>query len=111
MITALYIFGSTFVVVFALGIQSLNVNGGYRWLAAVTSLVIGGSNLVLFKLLPQETNAIQIAAYLLGGPAGIVASMAAHPMLLRWSRRPNAPTPAARRTHRVVARSAWMDDA
>ena len=31
--TALYLFGSTFALVFFLGMQSLAVNGGHRWLA------------------------------------------------------------------------------
>jgi hypothetical protein len=83
MIIALLLFASTFVVVFALGVQSLNTNGGHRLLAFITSFFIGGSNLVLFKLLPGPTDWTQIAAYLLGGPFGIVAAMAAHPLLVR----------------------------
>lgn len=81
--TAMVLLLSTFVVVFALGLQSLNVNRGHLVLAAVTSLFIGTSNLVLFKVLPGPTDAWQIAAYLAGGPLGIVASMLAHPHLVR----------------------------
>jgi hypothetical protein len=80
------LFLSTFCAVFALGLQSLNVNGGHRTAAFITSLLIGSSQLALFKLLPGPTDAWQIAAYLLGGPFGIVASMAAHPRLVRWIR-------------------------
>lgn len=86
MSTAALLFGATFAVVFALGLQSLNVNGGHRLLAVLTSFCIGGSNLVLFKVLPAHTDALQIAAYLLGGPLGILASMAVHPRLVRWAR-------------------------
>ena len=69
--------GSTFVLVFFLGLQSLNVNRG-RYLAAfVTSFGIGISNLVLYKLAP-EASGTEIAAFLIGGPFGIVASMYAH---------------------------------
>lgn len=76
----LALFVSTFATVFALGFQSLNVNQG-RYLAAfLTSFVIGGSSLVLYKYLPQPT-ATQVLAYLLGGATGIVASMWAH---RRW---------------------------
>ena len=32
--TELALFASTFVLVFALGLQSLNVNNGHRWAAA-----------------------------------------------------------------------------
>ncbi len=73
----LALFGSTFVTVFALGFQSLNVNQG-RYLAAfLTSFVIGGSSLVLYRYLPQPTWS-QIVGYLLGGASGIVASMWMH---------------------------------
>ncbi|MES2959771.1 MAG: hypothetical protein V4792_16400 [Pseudomonadota bacterium] len=82
--TALLLFAATFGAVFALGLQSLNVNGGHKLLAALTSLLIGISHLVLFKVLPGPTDALQIAGYLLGGPLGILASMWAHPQLVAW---------------------------
>lgn len=80
--TALYLFGSTFALVFFLGMQSLAVNGGHRWLAFGNSFLIGASNLVLFKLAPQA-NGLEIAAYLSGGPLGIVSAMA---VFGRWKR-------------------------
>jgi hypothetical protein len=83
---AFLLFFATFGVVFALGLQSLNVNGGHRAMAFCTSFVIGSSNLVLFKVLPGPTGTLEIAAYLLGGPFGIWASMAAHPHLVRLLR-------------------------
>ena len=71
------LFISTFTLVFFLGLQSLNVNSG-RYLAAfVTSFGIGIGQLMLFKLAPNATGP-EIAAYLCGGPCGIVASMWAH---------------------------------
>ena len=87
MSTALLLFAATFGVVFALGLQSLNVNGGHRVMAFCTSFCIGASNLVLFKMLPAQTDWLQIGAYLIGGPLGILASMAAHPHLVRLARR------------------------
>jgi hypothetical protein len=39
--TELILFTSTFILVFALGLQSLNVNNGHFVLAAITSFVIG----------------------------------------------------------------------
>ena len=74
---ALLIFGSTFVLVFALGFQSQNVNNGHYKMAFLTSLAIGLSNLVLFKTLPQS-GWLEIGAYLSAGPFAIVAAMAAH---------------------------------
>ena len=77
----------TFGVVLALGLQSLNVNGGHRLMAFCTSFAIGLCNLGLLKLVPQPTGPLDIAAYLLGGPFGILAAMALHPTLVRWLRR------------------------
>ncbi len=76
----LALFASTFAVVFALGLQSLNVNGGHYVAAFITSFAIGASQLVLYKLVPGA-NLVQVIAYLSGGPFGIVASMWAH---RRW---------------------------
>lgn len=84
--TALALLASTFLVVFALGLQSQLVNNGHYLSAFFNSLVIGGSQLVLFKLAPDATG-IEIAAYLAGGPFGIVASMGAY----RWLKRRRHP--------------------
>ena len=75
--TAMILFASTFVLVFFLGLQSLNVNSGRYVAAFVTSFGIGLSQLALYKLAPDADGG-QIAAYLSGGPFGIVASMWAH---------------------------------
>jgi hypothetical protein len=78
----LIIFGSTFVLVFALGFQSLNVNSGHYQAAFFTSFLIGGSNLVILRTIPQG-DVSSLTAYLLGGPIGIVASMWLHKRLMR----------------------------
>lgn len=88
--TELALFGSCFLTVFALGLQSLNVNGGHYIAAFLTSFLIGGGQLVLYKLAPQA-NAPEIAAYLLGGPAGIIASMWLHRRTIARRRRPIDP--------------------
>lgn len=75
--TALLIFVSTFILVFALGFQSLNVNNGHYKAAFFTSFAIALSNLVLLKTVPQA-NWLEIAAYLTSGPFAIVSSMWAH---------------------------------
>jgi hypothetical protein len=74
---AVILFASTFLLVFALGLQSLNVNGGHVKAAFFTSFLIGASNLVLLKLGP-DASGWEIAAYLTGGPMGIVLSMWLH---------------------------------
>lgn len=82
--TALALFASTYALVFFLGLQSLNVNGGHYKAAFFTSFGIGVGNLVLFKLAP-EASGVEIAAFLAGGPFGIVSSMLFH---RRFFRRP-----------------------
>jgi hypothetical protein len=72
--------------VFALGFQSLNVNGGHYLLAFLTSFAISGSNLVLFKLAPGATFG-QCVAFMGGGPFGIVAAMWVHSRYVRRGRR------------------------
>ena len=73
----LALFASSFILVFFLGFQSLNTNGGHYAAAFFTSFAIGGSQLVLYKLVP-DANLTQIIAYLSGGPLGIVAGMWVH---------------------------------
>lgn len=72
--TEIYLFISTFLVVFALGAQSLLVNNGRYVSAFANSFVIGSCNMVLLKLAPQATP-VEVAAFLLGGPFGIIAAM------------------------------------
>lgn len=84
--TAAVLFVSTYVLVFALGLQSLNVNGGHRAAAFLTSFAIGASNLVLFKLAP-DAGGLEIAAYLIGGPLGIISAMKAHPYVMLMYRK------------------------
>jgi len=80
--TIVLLFASTFFLVFFLGLQSLVVNAGYRVIAFCNSFLIGACNLALFKLAP-EANGMEIAAYLTGGPLGIVTSM----IVFNWYRR------------------------
>lgn len=75
-----YVFASTFVAVFCLGFQSLNVNRGHYGAAMLTSFMIGGSHLVLYKVLP-EGDVASCMAYLTAGPLAIASSMLAHE---RW---------------------------
>lgn len=84
--TELTLFASTFVLVFALGAQSINVNNGHYYAAAITSFVIGSGQMVLFKIAPDASWS-EIAAFLAGGPLGITAVMWAHPRLVRLMQR------------------------
>ena len=77
----LILFGATFGVVFMLGFQSLNVNGGHYVLAFLSSFLIGSFNLALYKLAPEAQTVTEVAAFLTGGPLGIIAAMLVH---RRW---------------------------
>ena len=75
--TELILFSSAFVSVFALGFQSLNVNGGHYIAAVITSFAIGAGHIALYRYMPDAT-LVQMAAFILGGPFGIVSSMWVH---------------------------------
>lgn len=76
-VTALMAFLATFAAVFALGFQSQNVNQGHYSAAALTSLVISVSSIVLYKVMP-DSNPLEIVGYLVGGVTGITSSMYIH---------------------------------
>lgn len=87
----LLLFGSTFGTVFFLGFQSLSVNSGHYWIAGLNSLIIGSFNLVLYKTAPHVSAPWEIAAYVTGGPLGIVCAMYVHrnfvgPWMLRMKK-------------------------
>lgn len=83
--TEIILFASAFVLVFALGFQSLNVNGGHYLAAALTSFVIGSAQMLMLKLGP-DASVIEILAFLCGGPLGIVTAMRIHPLWVRRRR-------------------------
>lgn len=75
--SAALLLASTFALVFCLGLQSQLVNNQHYTAAFLNSLAIGTCNLLLFKLAPNASG-LEIAAYLAGGPFGIVCAMAAY---------------------------------
>jgi len=81
--TELALFASTYFLVLFLGLQSLNVNGGHYKAAFFTSFGIGLGNLVMFKLAPNASPT-EMAAFLMGGPFGIISSMALHRRMVAW---------------------------
>ena len=80
---ALFLFAATYFLVLFLGLQSLNVNGGHRFLSALTSFGIGTANITILKIMPGPTGGLELIAYLTGGPAGILTSMAIHPWMVK----------------------------
>jgi len=90
--TAATLFGSTALLVLALGLQSLNVNNGHIKAAVLNSFLIGAGNLILYKLAPTATP-LEMAAFLCGGPVGIYIAMRLHPNTKRTTRPHKEPTP------------------
>lgn len=80
--TEFTLFASSALVVFALGLQQLNVQGNHYVLAIITSYAIGSLNLFIWHTVPNMTWT-EFAATLNGGPVGIVAAMWSHPRLVR----------------------------
>lgn len=71
MLNELMIFFSQGLVVSLLVIQSVNNNHGRTTLAAITSLMIGLTQIVMWKLMPNASWS-EIAAFVIAGPAGNV---------------------------------------
>lgn len=74
MTAAALLFASTFGLVFALGLQSQFVNNGHYAHAFGNSMMISVGQLGALQVVHAQTPE-QYAAYLLGGPFGIVFSM------------------------------------
>jgi hypothetical protein len=77
---ALLVFLGTWLSVFTLGLQSLNVNQGHYFAAAVTSLGIGAGHVLLYKYMPTA-DWLELGGYFAGGVTGITASMWIHPRI------------------------------
>lgn len=79
----LLVFIATYVSVFTLGLQSLNVNQGHYAAAAVTSLFIGGGHILLYKFMPTS-GVPEYIGYFAGGVAGITSSIWFHKTVRAW---------------------------
>lgn len=82
--TSVSLFLSTFALVFCLGLQSLMLPANMRRIAFAISLAISYVTLVLLNPAPDAAG-IEIAAYICGGPFGIVAAIA---VFRRWRAKP-----------------------
>ena len=72
--SALLLFFSTLLLVFALGLQSQFVNNGHYAGAFCNSLMISLANIGALQVIHANTQ-LEYAAYIFGGPIGIVCSM------------------------------------
>jgi hypothetical protein len=80
---ALLVFLGTWLSVFTLGLQSLNVNQGHYLAAAITSVGIGAGHVLLYKYMPSA-NWAELVGYFAGGITGITASMWFHRRAKAW---------------------------
>lgn len=71
--TELLLFGSQYVTVLLLVMQSISNNHGRRWMSALTSVGIGVAQIATFKLLPGA-DVTQAAAWIAAGPAANVTA-------------------------------------
>lgn len=97
---ALIIFAATYISVFTLGLQSLNVNQGHYLAAAVTSFFISTGHILLYKHMP-DPSALELVGYYTGAIAGITSSIWFHKRFKVWwpkfwqrVRTPRNPVPA-----------------
>lgn len=85
--SALIIFISQFAVVFLLGIQSQMVRDANCAGAAVGSLFIGASQFFVFSIIgglsAGDMFTVEGIAFMLSGPAAIVASIKTHPYMVK----------------------------
>lgn len=71
---ALLLFLGSFFIVFALGFQQHNVHYRRYRAAFVNGIFIGAMNLLVLRLGPSASPA-EMAAFLIGGPVGVVAAI------------------------------------
>lgn len=65
------------LVAFLQGFQNKNITGNHYLLAAITSMLLGGAGVLLFKVMPSASGS-EIAAYIAAGPVGVLSSMLVH---------------------------------
>jgi hypothetical protein len=79
----IFLFLASFLLVFLLGFQQLNVQHRKYFYSAITSIGIAATNYVLFKVLPAGGfELIQFLFFSAGGAAGVVSSMVVHDFLM-----------------------------
>lgn len=83
MTAALLVFFATYLSVFTLGLQSLNVNQGQYLAAGVTSFFISTGHIFLYSYMPNPSG-FTLVGYYLGGIAGITSSIWFHKTARRW---------------------------
>lgn len=83
MIAATALFVASFVFVFLLSMQQMNVTARRYGLAFFTAVAICGAQIVQFKVLPADNGLLTLAAFMLGSALGVVTGMRVHPWLER----------------------------
>lgn len=69
------IFFATVLTVAGLAFQSLNINAGRLKTALFTSTLVGLVYLVVLQMVPRAEGFWERAAYVIGGPVGVLIAM------------------------------------
>lgn len=81
------IFIAQFLMIFLLGLQSINVNRGHKLIAALTSFGLGVAGFYVTGTIAQAYQegmfSSTFISFIFAGPCGIVCSMFAHPHLVK----------------------------
>ena len=79
----IYLFLASFILVFLLGFQQLNIEHRRYLYSAITSVGITATNYFLFKLLPSSGfEVLQFIFFSMGGVIGVMSSMYLHDRLI-----------------------------
>jgi hypothetical protein len=82
----LILFLASFLLMFLLGFQQLNIEHRKYLYSFLTSICISTANYFLFKILPgSEFEFLQFLYFAVGGGLGIIASMILHDALITKS--------------------------
>jgi len=88
MLPEIKIFLAQFLMIFLLGLQSINVNRGHKLLAALTSFGLGIAGFYVTGTIAQAYQegmfSSMFLSFILSGPCGIVVSMMVHPKIVKW---------------------------
>ena len=88
MIPEVKIFLAQFVMIWFLGLQSINVNRGHRLIAAMTSFCLGVTGFYVTGTIAEVYEdgmfTTMFLSFVLAGPCGIVTSMICHPYIIKF---------------------------
>lgn len=87
MVPEIKIFLAQFVMIWFLGLQSINVNRGHKLIAALTSFCLGVAGFYVTGTIAEVYHegmfTSMFLSFVLAGPCGIVSAMYCHPRIIK----------------------------